>query len=171
MFNIGDLVVYSSHGICRISDICEKTFLETTETYYVLHPMEAINQLSISIPVDNEKVTMLALIEEDEAHDLLESFKEPGVKWIDNPHQRVQRYSNIVDSANRLEIAKVVNTLMRNELELKRADKKVHDRDHRLLYSIQKILFKEMAISLGTTMEDINNRVLDIIKTSEKVSM
>lgn len=27
MFNIGDLVVYSPHGICRVDDICEKTIL------------------------------------------------------------------------------------------------------------------------------------------------
>ena len=28
MYNVGDLVVYSSHGICRVDDICEKTLLE-----------------------------------------------------------------------------------------------------------------------------------------------
>ncbi|MDQ6596090.1 CarD family transcriptional regulator [Bacillus salipaludis] len=40
MFNIGDLIIYSGHGICRVDDICEKTVSGITRTYYVLHPME-----------------------------------------------------------------------------------------------------------------------------------
>jgi len=56
MFNIGDSVLYSSHGICLIEDICEKTFMGITKKYYVLHPMEDC-KLSISTPVDNPRAT------------------------------------------------------------------------------------------------------------------
>ena len=40
MYNIGDLIIYSSHGICRIDDICEKEYYGVAKNYYVLHPME-----------------------------------------------------------------------------------------------------------------------------------
>ncbi|MEH7306801.1 CarD family transcriptional regulator [Neobacillus drentensis] len=51
MFNNGDLVIYSAHGICKIDDICEKTIAGMTKTYYELHPLDHNHQLTISVPV------------------------------------------------------------------------------------------------------------------------
>ena len=31
MYNIGDLMIYSAHGICRVDDICEKTISGITK--------------------------------------------------------------------------------------------------------------------------------------------
>ena len=62
MFNIGDVIIYSTHGLSQIDDICEKTISDVTRTYYVLHPLAQAN-LTISTPVDNEKVVMLKLLE------------------------------------------------------------------------------------------------------------
>ncbi|WP_426351211.1 CarD family transcriptional regulator [Alloiococcus sp. CFN-8] len=28
MFSVGDLIIYSSHGLCRIDEICERLDLE-----------------------------------------------------------------------------------------------------------------------------------------------
>ena len=39
MFNIGDVVIYSAHGISKIDNICEKTFSNVTKTYYELLPL------------------------------------------------------------------------------------------------------------------------------------
>ena len=41
MFNIGDVVMYSAHGVSKIDNICEKTYSNVTKTYYELHPLEA----------------------------------------------------------------------------------------------------------------------------------
>jgi CarD family transcriptional regulator len=58
MFDIGDVIIYSEHGLCQIDDICEKTFAGVTRTYYILHPLAQEN-LQISTPIDNNKVVML----------------------------------------------------------------------------------------------------------------
>ncbi len=60
MYKIGDAIVYSLHGLCQIDDICDKTIANVTRTYYVLHPL-AEKSLTISIPVDNDKVIMKLL--------------------------------------------------------------------------------------------------------------
>ena len=62
MFEIGDLIIYSAHGICKIDDICERTVSGVTRSYYVLHPMENYTQLTIRTPVNNDKVVMLSLL-------------------------------------------------------------------------------------------------------------
>ncbi|WP_404328268.1 CarD family transcriptional regulator [Mesobacillus maritimus] len=163
MFNIGDLIIYSGHGICQIDDICEKTISGITRDYYVLHPMENNPPLTISTPVTNNKVVMLELIQKEEAHKILESFKKPGVKWDDNPNTRYNIYSELINTGERNEIAKVINTLMCKKIEAERKEKKLYERDQKLLNATQAILFKELSITLGTTFEEINERILKVI--------
>ncbi|WP_161487140.1 CarD family transcriptional regulator [Neobacillus mesonae] len=43
MFSIGDVIIYSVHGLSRVDDICEKTIANVTRTYYALHPLEQSN--------------------------------------------------------------------------------------------------------------------------------
>lgn len=155
MLNIGELIIYSGHGICKVDDICDKTYLGNTKTYYVLHPLVNSHQLTISTPVDNEKVTMTRLIEKNQAEEILESFNWPGVDWIEKNHLRIQVYNDIVKTGNRKEIAKVANTLIRKKHELEMNGKKFGELDKQLLTAIQNILFNEMAISLNTTYDAI----------------
>lgn len=163
MFNVGDLVIYSGQGICRIDEICEKRILGCSKSYYVMHPVEN-SDLKISVPVDNDKVVMLRLINREEAEEILESFKLPGMEWIDRPNQRVQIYSNIVKTGNRKEISKITTTLMREKLKIESEGRKFDERDRKLLESIQGILFEELALALETTPEAIHEKILEYIK-------
>ncbi|MEH7234641.1 CarD family transcriptional regulator [Bacillus sp. JJ1562] len=158
MFKVGDLVVYSSLGICEINDICEETYYGRTRKYYVLHPIED-NSLTIRNPVDNDKVLMLGIIDLSEAEDMLESFNRPGIAWIEKGNERGKIYHDIVMSGDRKKIAGIVNTLMCRKYEVEMTEKKLGDPDRRLLLHIQNILYKELAISLDTTFDEIANQV------------
>lgn len=166
MFNVGDLVIYSVHGICHIDYICEKTYLDVTRNYYVLHPLQD-SKLTISTPVDNDKVTMLELIHRDEAEEILESFKQPGISWIELGNQRTQIYYEIVRTGNRKEICKIVNTLMRKKHESEINGKKLNEPDNKLLAFVQNILFTELARSLNTTFEAIHEKTTRLISENE----
>lgn len=163
MYNIGDLIIYSGHGICKVDNICDKTYFGNTQTYYVLQPLENNHQLTISIPVDNEKVIMSRLIQSNQAEEILASFKSLGVNWIENNHLRIQVYNDIVKTGNRNNIAKVANTLIRKKHELEMKEKKFGEQDKHLLISIQNILFKELAISLNTTYDAIVEEVNSLV--------
>ncbi|NEU32001.1 CarD family transcriptional regulator [bacterium LRH843] len=164
MFKIGDLVIYSWHGICKIDDICEKTISGITSTYYVLHPLESNHKLTISTPIDNDKVIMLELVQKEEAREILESFKYPGIEWNENANMRPRIFTDIVSAGDRKKIAKLVNTLMRKKIEAELREKKLYERDDKLLTSTQKTLFNELAISLNTTFDEIYERVIGFIK-------
>jgi CarD family transcriptional regulator len=166
MFNVGDLVIYSVHGICHIDSICEKTYLDVTRNYYVLHPLQD-SKLTISTPVDNDKVTMLELIHRDEAEEILESFKQPGISWVEISIQQTQIYGDIVKTGNRKEISKIVNTLMRKKNGLEIEGKKLYESDNKLLTFIQKILFTELADSLNTTFEELHEKIISLINENK----
>ncbi|WP_235829609.1 CarD family transcriptional regulator [Clostridium nigeriense] len=162
MFKKGDLVLYSSHGICKIDDICEKNFSNIKKDYYILHPMND-KKLSISIPVDNDKVAILELLTQEEAKVILESFKDEGIDWIDIDRDRSEIYNEIIKNGNRTEIAKVANTLMKEKASLESNGKKFHEKDKKMLLGIQNILFSELAFLLNTTCEEIEQKVCGYI--------
>lgn len=163
MYKVGDLVVYSSHGICRVDDICEKTILGEKKKYYELHPM-VDSKLTISVPVDSDKVNMLELLNSEEAQNIIESFKLPGMEWIELDNHRYEVYSSVLKSGERTEIAKVANTLLRNKLNVEEVGKKFHEKDKKLLASIQSVLFTQLAFSLKTTVDLVEEQIIKHIK-------
>lgn len=162
MYNVGDLIIYSSHGICRIDDICEKTYSGITRTYYVILPIED-SKLTINTPVDSVHNFMHKMTDRNEAEEILESFKQPGIEWIEKSHDRTRTYSDILKTGDRKSISKIANTLMRKKQEVESNGKKQGEADRSLLMLIQNILFKELAISLDTTTEAIVEEVSRLI--------
>ena len=163
MFNVGDLMIYSAHGICHIDEICDKTYFGVTKTYYVLHPLEDKN-LTINTPIDNDKVVMLEIIHKDEAEEILESFKGLGIRWEENNTQRSKIYFDIVKKGNRKEISGIINTLMRKKHEAEKNEKKLSYQDGKFLTFLQNTLFNELAIALNTSFEEIVLRVNRLIE-------
>jgi len=145
-----------------VDDICSNKFQGVEKDYYVLHPI-ADRKLTISIPVDNESVTMLELIDKDEAEMIIESFRKPGRSWIEINNERNQIYAETVKTGNRKDIAAIVNTLMRRKHSAEQAGRKFSDKDKKLLNVVQGILFTELAISLGTTFDVVNERVTALL--------
>lgn len=162
MFNIGDIIIYSVHGLCQIEDICEKTISGMTRTYYVLHPLGETS-LKISIPINNDKVVMLKPMDKEQAEELIQTFEHPGAAWINDAKQRSHQYVKCVSTGNRDEIAKIANTLMRKNHELKMNNKRLYDQDRSFLQTVQSILYKEMALVLDTTYEAIEERINRLI--------
>ena len=167
MFKIGDTIIYSDHGLCEIDDICEQTFAGITRNYYILHPLADTN-LKISAPVDSDKVLMLRTMNQEEAESVLQTFNQPGIDWIEDSRQRNREYTDHVQSGDRNSIAKIINTLMRKNAELKLNGKRIYDQDRKLLQLIQSTLFNELALSLDTSYEAIEQRVNRMLENGIK---
>lgn len=165
MFNVGDLIIYSLHGICHIDDICEMKYQGVSKKYYVLHPLED-KKLRISIPVNSDKVTMLELLNKEEAEEVIKSFALSDVSEIELNNNGKQVYSGIVKAGNRKPIYRIANSLMRKKIKIENEGKKFSQSDSKLLSYIQNILFEELAIALNTTSEKINEKVTEVISES-----
>ncbi|QKY68282.1 CarD family transcriptional regulator [Lentibacillus sp. CBA3610] len=163
MHDIGDLIIYSGHGICRVEDISDKEVNGAVKTYYVLHPIEDNqHQLTINAPAENKNVMMRKLMNKDEAKKILESFQSKGVDWIDNSNSRIKTYNAALNSGDRMEIAKTANTLIRKKHVYQAEGRKFFEQDSKLLTNIQTILFKELSIVLETSTDDIKQEIIRI---------
>ena len=158
MFNIGDVIIYSSHGLCQIDDICEKTYGDSTGTYYVLHLLDNA-RLIINIPIDSEKIVMQNVLNKEEAEEILHSFQQPGIEWIENGRERTKKYKSLVNTGDRTVIASVAVTLMKKKREADADEKKLDGDDRVLLANIENMMYKELAVSLDTSYEEISKKV------------
>ncbi|WP_428908339.1 CarD family transcriptional regulator [Niallia sp. Krafla_26] len=165
MFKIGDTIIYSAHGLCEIDDICEKTYSGVTRKYYVLHPLSQSN-LTISIPVESDKVLMLKKMEKKEAEAILQSFSEEGIPWVEDVKKRKHVYNHLVNKGDRKEIAKIANTLMRKTQEYNEDKKRMYDQDRKMLHTIQNLLFNEIANTLNISYEEILNQIESMVHKS-----
>lgn len=171
LFKAGDLIIYSTHGVCRIDDISDKTVADETKSYYTLHPINNAQKLQISIPVDSDKVMMLTLLEADEAKEILESFRSPGAEWNPHPNNRNREFLNIVHSGNRHDIAQVVNTLTRRQIEATLTNKKLYEQDRKILENAKTILVKELSLALDLTEEVIDRKISSYLSENATVNL
>ncbi|WP_409366690.1 CarD family transcriptional regulator [Lysinibacillus sp. 38-6] len=159
MYNVGDVVIYSSHGLCSVEDICEQTFSDITKTYYVLQPLND-SKLTIRTPIDNAKKQLRDIIKKEEALKILRSFTSPGVEWIEQNTHRMRFHVEIVKTGDRQKQANLLNTLLRKKLEYEANEKKFPNQEEKLLHSLQEIIFSEFSVALNKPSEEIYEDVV-----------
>jgi len=159
MYNVGDVVIYSSHGLCSVEDICEQTFSDITKTYYVLQPLND-SKLTIRTPIDNAKKQLRDIIKKDEALKILRSFTSPGVEWIEQNTHRMRFHVEIVKTGDRQKQANLLNTLLRKKFEYEANEKKFPNQEEKLLHSLQEIIFSEFSVALNKPSEEIYDDVV-----------
>jgi len=159
MYNVGDVVIYSSHGLCSVEDICEQTFSDITKTYYVLQPLND-SKLTIRTPIDNAKKQLRDIIKKDDALKILHSFTSPGVEWIEQNTHRMRFHVEIIKTGDRQKQAHLLNTLLRKKLEYEANEKKFPNQEEKLLHSLQEIIFSEFSVALNKPSEEIYEDVV-----------
>src|SRR5690625_2306575 len=100
MYQVADLIIYSTHGLCKIEDILEKNISGVSRTYYVMHPIEDA-KLTISIPKAIGEKNMHSLMDKQEARIILHSFRSSGIPWVEDARDRHKKYSGIVKAGER----------------------------------------------------------------------
>ena len=77
MFEIGDLIMYGTNGVCRVTGFCSSPFdANDKREYYVLKPVHDQSNLVIYTPVENESVVRRPLLSPESANDLLSQIND-----------------------------------------------------------------------------------------------
>lgn len=160
LFNIGDVVVYGSHGICKIDGIEPKQIGKETIDYYALKPVYNSSAV-IFIPVDSADLTskMLDILTVDAAKKLIKEASGLPVITFDAENRKREQYNLILASNNREELASLIKTI-RLERETRRAvGKKLNLIDEQTLRKSELLLFNELAFVLGVTTDEVNQMI------------
>ena len=78
MFEIGELIMYGTNGVCRVEGFTRSPFNADDEReYYILKPIHDQSNLVIYTPVENENVVMRPLLSLEKAKAFIEWWGSP----------------------------------------------------------------------------------------------
>ena len=164
MLNIGECVIYGSHGLCRIEEILVPSFLEKGKEKDYYRMISAVDAGStLYVPVEGAEDKIRDIISAEEAEDLIDDIEimpetelpegkkaEPVIKEV------IKR--NLAD-----EMMSLVKTLRRIKAMREAEGKKFASLNEKYLNMAEKLLYTELAFALKSEKEDIRDRVLAIL--------
>ena len=157
MYQIGELVMYGSSGVCEVKAIKEQIFPSTGERrlYYVLE--SRYEHCVISAPVDSDKVFLRPIISKEEAVELIDSI--PGIH-AEAFHSRVSRelaehYERMLKSHDCASLLALTRSIYLKKQALLEQKKKFGSVDERFLKRAENLLFGEFAAALGIERDQV----------------
>lgn len=165
MYKIGDLTFYKSHGICRIDSIVEQNFTGTPMQYYVLQS-KLRPGVTLYHPVESDNCQLEKLLSYDEASKILDIFSNEASDWDERNTNRQRHHTDILSKNNHVEIAQLMNTLLRKEQELLLQDKKLTSQDTQMLQQISMMMFDTLELALNQTKAQLEKQIQDKIQAT-----
>lgn len=156
MFKIGDVVVYSATGVCKISDICDKDFGGFVSQYYILTPLMQ-KASTVFIPVTNDRLTrkMHHVLTKEEFNSVFSSAKNREPIRPESESLRKEKFTEILDSGDRESLMMMVYDLGLFKTEQLESGRRLHLADERLLNSAKALLYEELCYVFGITEAEV----------------
>ncbi len=163
MFKVRDIVKYGANGVCRITEISEKSFLGGNAEYYVLKSTSRDDYFFV--PTQNESLVskLQYLLSREEIYSLIGDIPSCSFQWEPDDKARAKEYEDIFAKADRQRIVGLVHTLRSKRNELSAKGKKLHVIDERALANAEKIVAEEFSVVLGIRKADVEGFISDAL--------
>ncbi|MBQ3542448.1 MAG: CarD family transcriptional regulator [Oscillospiraceae bacterium] len=169
MFQVNDVINYGAQGVCKITDIEEKSIGGVKKTYFVLKPVSDQGS-TIFAPTDNEHVLkkMRRLLTKDQVHKLIDSMRSENAVWVDNESERKELYKNILAKCDHLELIKMIKAIYAHKAQREAEGKRLHMSDERFFKDAEQILYNEFQYVLDLDgKEDLMTYIFKRLEISD----
>lgn len=160
MFQVGDLIIYGSNGVCRVENIgsMEMQGIPSDRIYYTLVPVYE-KKSKLFTPVDNAKVVMRPVLTEQEANDLINHMEEVQVFAIEDEKNRDLVFKEALKKCDCLELVRIIKTIYEKKLARQAQGKKITAGDEHYFKMAEDTLFGELAIALGVEKNEVGTLI------------
>jgi CarD family transcriptional regulator len=153
MFQIGQKVVYPTHGVGRIEAIEQKEVSGSLQSYYILRILG--NDMTIMVPTGNaERVGLRRLIGPKEVRKVMEILRKKDVEICPNWNRRFKDNLERIKTGSLYEVATVLRklVLLQKERNLSFGEKK-------MLETVRQLLVSEISHAAGIEEGDARTMV------------
>lgn len=164
MLNIGECVIYGSHGLCQVREILVPSFLERgkEKQYYMM--ISAVNAGSVLyVPVEGAEDKIREVTGADNAEDLIEDIEEVDEIVLPEGKKAEPAMLEIIKRNDVEEMMGLVKSLRKIKATREAQGKRFATLNERYLNLAEKLLYTELAYSLETEKETIKRRVLEML--------
>lgn len=169
MFQVNDMVLYGSNGVCELVDIDERDCGGKMVEYYILKPIYASNS-TVFVPVGNEKLTskMRHVLTKEAIDDMIQTIPEEAQEWTTDERSRKEKFRDIVSRSDTFELIQLIETLLQHQRDVTESGKKLHIADERMLREAEKMICDEFAYVLGISQEEVPEYIVEGMKNTIK---
>lgn len=164
MYEVDDLIMYGTTGVCKIEAISREEFSpDNIQLYYVLQPLYQSG--TIYAPVDNKKVYTRPIISKDVANSLIDEIPSVEAEAVkcSSIQQLSKYYQGIIDTHDCRNLVKLAKSIHIKEEAANKQNRHLGQIDKKFMKRARDLLFGEIAAALGISIEDvagyINKRV------------
>ena len=167
MFQVNDMVLYGTNGVCRVVDIDERDCGGRMVEYYILKPIYASNS-TVFVPVNNEKLTskMRYVLTKEEIDAKIRAIPEVQEEWMDDGRARKEHFKDMVSRADTFELIQLIKMLIEHREKVVARGKKLHVADERMLQEAEKMICDEFSYVLGIPKEEVPSYITNSMKES-----
>ena len=161
MFQLGELITYGTHGVCRIIDRENRRVDRKAVEYFVLEPLDHPGS-RFYVPTGNQAALskLKRLLSAQELMDIVNSPESKADCWISDDNQRKQQYRSILAAGDRASVISLVRSLYAHKQRQFAAGKKFHMSDENFLNDAQKIIYSELSLVLEIPGNEVTQFLL-----------
>lgn len=156
MYRIGDLIVYSGEGVCRVEDIGtpNSSGAQSARIYYTLAPLYRTGL--VYTPVDGN-VFMRPVISREEAIALIRQIPDTEAAACEERNLRflTEHYQSCLQRHDCLETVKLIKSIGQKRQNAASRGKKLGQIDERYRKRAEDLLYGELAVALDIPREEI----------------
>ena len=166
MFEIGDYVVKSTDGVCRVDDILhpDLDIANPDKLYYLLSPLDN-SRAKLYVPTDKADVQgVRAVMKEEKAWEVINKIPQIKGHWIEDSREREAEYKKIIRSYDSEALIGMIKDLYIKKLERLNAGKKNTSMEERFLNNAENLLCSELSFVVGKDKKEMAAIIKDSIE-------
>ena len=172
MFDIGDLVVYGSTGVCRVegcttpAECSTLKGMEESRKYYVLSPVYKSGV--IYAPAENPKISIRAVISADEANRLIDSMPSIDAEAFHSTKAQELKahYQNASNTHKCADLVKLSMSIYAKKQYAVQQNRKFGQVDEHYMKQTEEMLYGEFATALGIEKDAVPAYIENRLKNS-----
>ncbi len=161
MYEVGDLIVYGSTGVCRVLEITtlDASWAEKDQLYYALEP--ACGDFTVYAPVNSSKVFTRPAISRDEANRLIDTIPsiEPKIQQAMRPQDMAAYYTTYIESHDCADLIELTMSLYAKKDKAVEEKVKFGSVDQKFMLRAEELLFGELAAALGIARDEVQDYI------------
>lgn len=157
MYNVGDKILYPTHGAGIIQEITRQKVLGKLKSYYIMHMPP--HDMKVMIPIDtSDEIGIRPIISKEEGTEVLKRFRLEPLSCDDNWNKRHRENIAKVCSGDIYKVLGVVKYLMYMEKK-----KGLSTGERKMLSDAKQIFVSELVMTGVADREDIESIMEDTV--------
>ena len=155
MYQIGDLVVHGSMGVCRVEGFSQPNSRDQKQ-FYCLSPLYQPGV--VYTPVESSKVPLRPVMTAEDASALLEKIPQIGTEVIKERTLQLlsQRYQSVLQSGDSLQLLTLILSVREKRRQAELQNRRLGMVDERFCRQAERLLFGELAVALSMPVEEVS---------------